>query len=256
MKQLSGIFFISFVLACGIVSCKKDQAIEPDLGYNYFPDQIGRYVVYDVDSFFYDDFNVDPISRIAPIDTFKFQLKEKIQSVYLDNQNRPTLRLERYVKYYNPAVAYSALPWVLRNVWAENRTARTAEKVEENTRFVKLIFPVKKSKSWNGNAQNSNGEMDYKYSFINLSKNIGGNVFDSTLEVEQQNYIDILSKSYCVEQYAKNAGLVYKKVILIQSQPDPNWIPSQFSAFYAIPIMQRVNKGTQYIWTVNSYGIE
>ena len=256
MKQLSGVLFIFIILLCGMASCKKDQAIEPDLGYNYFPDQPGRFVIYDVDSFYYDDFNVDPVTRIAPIDTFRFQLKEKIQSVYLDNQNRPTLRLERYVKYYNPTVPYSALPWVLRNVWAENRTATRAEKVEENVRFVKLIFPIKKNKTWNGNAQNTNSEIDYKYSFTDLSKTIAGNVFDSTLEVEQQNYTDILTKNYCAEQYAKNVGLVYKKVILVESQPDPHWIPSQFTAFYAIPIMQRVNKGNQFIWTVNSYGIE
>ncbi|MGZ4119003.1 MAG: hypothetical protein ACXVPY_16055, partial [Bacteroidia bacterium] len=215
MKQLVATFFISLVLLCAIASCKKDQIAEPDPGYNYFPNQVGRYITYDVDSFFYEN--------AIKTDTFKFQLKEKIQSIYPDNQNRPTLRLERYVKYYNDTVPYSAMTWKLRNVWAENRTTTTAEKVEENVRFVKLIFPVVKGKSWNGNAQNINGEIDYDYSFVDLQKNIAGINFDSTLEVEQQNHIDLIAQQYYVEQYAKNVGLVYKKVIDIQSQPDPSW---------------------------------
>ena len=148
------------------------------------------------------------------------------------------------------------MSWVLRNVWAENRTATAAEKVEENVRFVKLVFPIKKSKSWNGNAQNTNIEMDYKYSFVDQFKTIAGLTFDSTLEVEQQNRLDLIYDNYSVEQYAKNVGLVYKKVILVESQPIPSWTPTQFSAFYAIPILQRVFKGNQYTWTVNSFGTE
>ena len=81
MKQIIGIFSVSIILALSLFSCKKDKSTAPDLGYNYFPDQVGRYVVYDVDSFYYNDFT-------NQTDTFKFQLKEKIQSIYYDNQNR------------------------------------------------------------------------------------------------------------------------------------------------------------------------
>jgi hypothetical protein len=247
MKQLSGIIIISIVLVCGIVSCKKDQVTEPDMGYNYFPNGVGKYVIYDVDSFYYHS--------AAIIDTFKFQLKEKIQSVYSDNEGRPTLRLERYVKYYNDTVSYSAMPWIFRNVWAENRTATTAEKVEENIRYIKLNFAVKKGKSWNGNVQNTNGEMDYKYSFVDLSKNIAGNTFDSTLEVEQQSNLDLVEQQYYIEQYAKNVGLVYKRVIDVNSQPG-SLTGAALTAFLNTPILQRVTSGVQYTWTVNSFGTE
>src|SRR3990167_8625748 len=96
------LLFFAFLLIAGIYSCKKDPSPALDLGYNYFPDAVGTYVVYNVDSIFYDDFNVNPSNHISPADTFKFQLKEKIQSVYTDNEGRPALRLERYVKYYVP----------------------------------------------------------------------------------------------------------------------------------------------------------
>src|SRR6266481_1017842 len=101
MKQLIGILFLLFVLTSGFFSCKKDAIPPPDMGYNYFPNQVGRYVIYNVDSFYYAGIPV-------VIDTFKFQIKEKIESMFTDNEGRPSIRLERYIKYYNDTVSYDS----------------------------------------------------------------------------------------------------------------------------------------------------
>lgn len=220
----------------------------PDMGYNYFPNQVGKYVVYDVDSFYYDNF-YNPVK----IDTFKFQIKEKIESIYADNQNRPTIRLERYKKNYIATIPYNALPWILKDVWAENLTSRTAEKVEENVRFVKLVFPVKENQIWNGNAQNTKDSWDCNYEFFDVSKTIGTIHFDSVLQVTQidDKLANLIAHQYYIEKYARNVGLVYKQEIDIQSQ-NINSDPS----FYSKPIMQRITSGFQYTMTINSYGTE
>ena len=251
MQKIFSFFFVLLIVFSGSLSCKKEKDPDPDMGYNYFPNQVGKYVIYDVDSFYYNDFNV-PLT----IDTFKFQLKEKIQSTYLDGQGRTTLRLERYVRYYNPTIPFSALPWVLRDVWAANRTATTAEKVEENERFVKLAFAVKQDQTWNGNAQNTLGEQNYSFEFINQARTIGGTAFDSVLQVNQLDGSSIINKKYYIEKYAKRTGLVYKQVIDIESQPDPSWTSSVTSAFLAQPILTRVTSGVQYSYTYNSSGTE
>ncbi|CAN5547069.1 hypothetical protein BH10BAC1_BH10BAC1_16860 [soil metagenome] len=259
MQKIIGLFFIVFIVAAGSVSCKKEKDPPIDIGYNYFPDQVGKYVVYDVDSFYYDNFNVP-----TTIDTFKFQIKEKIQSTYLDNQNRTTLRLERYIRYYSSTVPYSALPWTLRDVWAENRTATTAEKVEENVRFIKLAFAVKQGQTWDGNAQNTLGSQTYSYQFFDLPKTIAGISFDSVLQVNQLNNQSLISKQYAIEKYAKRTGLIYKQVIDVSSQPNPNWSNStlfpfgndSLAAFYAKPILQRVTSGIQYSYIYNASGTE
>ena len=80
--------------------------------------------------------------------------------------------------------------------------------------------------------------------------------FDSTLEVVQQNNLTLIAQKYSIEQYAKNVGLVYKKIIDVASQPNPLWTPTQFAAFYVLPILQRVTSGVQYTWTINSSGTE
>jgi len=257
MKPISFFLFISLILLTGVSSCKKDIETAPDMGYNYFPVEVGKFVVYTVDSFYYNDFT-------SAIDTFKFQLKEKIQSTYLDNQNRTTLRLERYIRNYDPLVPYTSLPWILRDVWAANRTATTAEKVEENVRYVKLAFAVKEDQRWNGNAQNINSALNYSYGFFNQPRTVSGVSFDSVLQVNQLIDEDLISKKYYVERYAKGYGLIAKNVIDIESQPNTDWSNAilfpfgndSLLFFYATPIMQRVTSGFQYTYIYNSSGIE
>jgi hypothetical protein len=240
------VFFVVFTI--GFFACKKDASDPLDLGYNYFPDDVGRYVVYNVDSFYYDDFN-------NRIDTTKFQLKEKIQSIFTDNQGRPAIRLERYVKYFNDTVPYASMSWQLRNVWTETKTKTTAEKVEENVRYVKLVFPVNETQRWDGNAQNTLGEETYKYNFFGFPRTVGNIHFDSVLQVDQQNEENLLTKKYYIEKYAKNVGLIYKQIIDVESQPD-GVADSLLSQFYSIPIMNRVDAGVNYTWTITSYGKE
>ncbi len=230
-----------------LYSCKKDEASVPDFGYNFSPEQVGKYIVYDVDSFYYNDFT-------NQVDSFKFQIKEKIESFYYDNENRKTMRLERYVRSFNDTIPYASLPWILKDVWSANKTTTTYEKVEENVRFIKLAFPVKEEQVWNGNAQNTIDGWDYKYEFIDRPRTVAGITFDSVLQVTQldDKLSNLIKHQYYIEWYARNVGMIYKKVIDVESQPG-NPIPPNF---FQIPIMQRVTSGVQYIMTYNTSGVE
>jgi len=240
------IFYISIIFI-GLISCSRDAGPLPDFGYNYFPEQVGAYIVYDVDSIYYDDFN-------NRVDTFKFQLKEKVESFFYDNENRKTMRIERYIKNYSPSIPYSSMAWTLKNVWMANKTNQTAEKVEDNIRYTKLVFPIKESQVWNGNAKNTLDQWNYSFAFIDRRRTIGNTSFDSVLQVtqfddKQQNLVQ--HQNY-IELYARNTGLIYKKVIDVKSQPG-NPIPPNF---FQTPIMQRITSGLQYTMTYNSSGIE
>ncbi len=256
MRKLTSLLFLVILFSVGFFSCKKDPDKAPDMGYNYFPDQVGRFVVYDVDSIYYDENNIDAATHIAPSIEFKFQVKEKIESIYTDNQNRPTIRLERYVKYFDGNVPYSQMPWIFRNVWAENKTATTAEKVEENIRYIRLSFPVKASQTWNGNAQNTQDAINYSYSSIDQPLNLGLLAFDSVMQVTQQDETTLISKKYSIEKYCRKVGLIYKEYLNIESQPPSGWSGAQQTAYYQIPITQRPTKGTKYTMTAAYYGTE
>jgi flagellar hook protein FlgE len=251
MKHTLGITIFIAVFTLAFFSCKKDVSTL-DMGYAYFPDQVGHYVIYDVDSTYYDDF-YSPVK----IKKIKFQVKEKIQSVFTDNQNRPTLRLERYVKPYDSLVPYSAMAWTLRDVWMENKTTTTAEKVEENVRFVRLVFPVKNNQTWNANAQNSNEERDFSYEFVDMPLSVGKISFAQVLETRYDDGGGILtSREYRTEKYAREVGMIYRQEIVVESQPKSGATTLELQTFYAKPIMERITSGFQYTMTINSYGTE
>jgi len=252
MRYIKDIGLIAIVFSFLFYSCKKDKSTIADTGQNYFPIKAGAYIMYNVDSTFYDDFFVP-----TKVINTKFRLKEKIQSLYYDDQNRLTARLERYVKYYSASVSYDSMPWTLKNIWVENLTSSTAEKVEENVRYVRLVFPVKVNKSWNVNNQNFLDELDFTYKSVDAADNVGGIAFDSVLQTAYDDGGKILTtRNYFSEKYAKKIGLVYKQEINVASQPPSSSTPTQLQIFYAMPILQRITSGYQYTWTIYSYGFE
>jgi hypothetical protein len=215
MKQLYNYFFLS-VLALNMVSCTEEVQTPPYMGYEYFPDSVGHYITYRVDSIWTDDaFNRK--------DTYEFGLKEWVESKFLDNEDRPSQRIERY-KDFNPE------PYdfnVISDVWFATRTAARAEKIEENTRYVKLIFPLAENEQWNGNAFNTIEDFDIDYKMYNVHQpftdTLTGITFDSTvtvLQIDRQPIFDY--RTNVVEVYAKHIGLVYKYYYNVNWQKEGN----------------------------------
>ncbi|MEO6884266.1 MAG: hypothetical protein ABI199_09615 [Bacteroidia bacterium] len=228
---LLGIFF-SIVL----FSCKKDTPASINFGYNYFPYKVNNYWIYDVDSLVFNSFT-------NKVDTFIFQEKEHIDSIIKDNTGRPTYVISRYKRVYNPSIPYNNETWIFKNVCVANITTTTAERVEDNQRFVKLIFPTQLNTTWNGNAQNTLGDWNYQYTAVDIPATYESKRFDSTATVTQINNTNLIQKQYYIEVYARNVGLVYKQIIDVQSD-----------SITAMPLMNRINSGIEYTMTINSYG--
>jgi hypothetical protein len=213
MKDIKPFLPSKFIIPCSIFiilflfSCKKEQNQPVYLGYDYFPANVGHYVIYQCDSVYFNPYS----SNKPQFDTSIYQIKEVIDSIYNDNQGRPTMRIVRY-KRNNDSISWNniSLP---EKVWSGNLLSTTAQRLEDNYRYVKLIFPVSLNATWNGNVYNTLGEWDYKYTSVNTPLTLGSAHFDSTLTVAQQNYSTLLQYQYYEEQYATGIGLIYKEVI-------------------------------------------
>jgi len=231
------LFLISCLAAICFFSCKKDNELHLDFGYGYAPTDVGRYVIYNVDSTIYDPFNKDTVY-------YKYQLKELAQSVFPDNEGRPSLRIERYIKPYNPLISYDSMSWTLKNVWYSTRTTRDFERVESNIRFVRLIFPDNDQANWNGNAQNTLGDWEYQYNGVNTKMTMGGMTFDSTASVTQ--LVDTNQINYRIysEVYAKNVGMISKQIIDVYND---TYVSSG-------SVLTRIKGGVIYSATVIAYG--
>ena len=221
------------ILACAIiliVSCKKDDPVKVDLGYGYFPVEVGSWIIYDVDSTVWNDFEVPSI-----VTNYQYQIREVIESVFVDAEGREVLRLERYKRNGETD------SWVIKDVWTVNRTVTTAEKVEENERFIKLTFPVRLAIIWDGNAANSQDEWDYQYTEVDAARTIGGIMFDSTLTVAQQDFNTWVTYDFFEEYYARNVGMVYKKGV--------HWEKGDANFNWDV----NYKNGYEYTMTINSY---
>ncbi len=230
MKKIIYVATISLLL----FACKKeDKPVDfSKLQYDYSPSEIGRYVVYAVDSTTYNDF-FTPVLVI----TTKFQIKEKIESQFEDNLGRPSMRIERYIRNT------SSDTWKFLNVWYATRTERSLERVEDNLRFIKFAFPPTEDLTWNGNKYIDQSILpvlfkeDWNYQMIDVNKpySLQGHNYDSTVTVIQKNYIDndprrfsVFEKVYSKEIYGKGVGMIYKELWNVQRQNNTNkpWIES------------------------------
>ncbi len=201
------LIILQSLFLAALFSCQKDQGIDslPELGYDYFPTNIGNYIIYDVDSIVINDFT-------AKTDTFTYQLMEIQESEFKDNENRNSLRIERYKRID------SISNWKLINVCTICRTENRAEKTENNIKIIKLSFPVRDGLKWNGNAYNNGDVWSYIYKNTFAAETISGLKFDSTISVLQKQEFNLIESQYYIEKYAKHIGLVYKKVEDIKTE--------------------------------------
>jgi hypothetical protein len=195
-------------------SCKKETGDPVDIGMKYFPGNVGHWISYRVDSLVWDGFYYPDTAHPNYFKTYHYFIKEKVDSIYLDNQNRPTIILGRYKK------DSANMNWYSIAAWAVNITPSTVEKVEENVRFIKMVFPVVENKKWNGNAFNTMDEQFYKYKNCFDPYIVGTHSFDSTITVVQ--HVDsIFVWAYKqTEVFAANVGMVYKRYRYIEYDPN------------------------------------
>lgn len=198
---------ITGVMSMVFFSCKKEKQPVVYMGYDYFPNTVGHYVIYQCDSIIYN-----PYKKTKPqFDTFLYQIKEVIDSIYPNNSGQPTQRIVRYRR------TDSTIPWsnilIPEKVWTGNLLTTEALRQEDNEVYTKLVFPMSLNESWNGNAMNTIGNWNYQYTTLNVPATINGTRFDSTLTVSQQKDSTFISYQYYFEQYATGIGLIYKVVI-------------------------------------------
>lgn len=200
-------------------SCKKETDISDyDIGYNYLPDDSGSFVIYKVDSVIYNDF--DNSRRFSTV-----YLKEKIGEQFTDNLGRTAKKI---LRYYSDTMTTE---WELHNVDYLIKTQLVAERVEDNLRYIKLVFPNDVNKKWLGNKlitipppyiiDTSNYFLnDWKYTIKNRDTyyDNGTLIFDSTLLVSQIQDSSAITKTYSVERFARSVGLVYKELWIVVGQ--------------------------------------
>ena len=237
VRNLICLFFL-FVLLAG---CEKEPNISIDLKEDYYPLEVSKTWIYEVDSL-----KFSPLF-IGGKDSVHWELKEEVASVFKDDAGRDVYRIERYLRKnendsWKPAKVFFAIN--------ENNKA---ELQENNVKFIKLVFPPKEGKTWNGNALISNNDTleyfqdwEYEYTEVDVPASINGQSFANTLTVLEVDDENLLEKRYSTAQYARGVGLIYREQYNLRIV-DSN-IPSP-----TIPWEEKANRGYILRMKIKSY---
>lgn len=209
---------ILLVLVCFVVACTK-QTVQPsptNLGWDFQPLDKGHFVIYEVDSIIYDDFD-------KTIDTFQYEMMDEIGDEFQDDQGRVSNYVLRYQR------KNSSEPWVVLHVFYITQDEFKLEWQENNLRFIKMVYPVQLNKKWKGNAflptQNNTdiqwmNDWDYQYTDVLTNYNTGLRNYKNCHIIEQADFTEGLpdnpnaysAHTFSQEVFSKNIGMVYREI--------------------------------------------
>lgn len=220
---------LSLVVVCFavFVSCKKSSSSTPasDPTMGYFPLTFGKYVVYNVDSTYYD-----PAKCKTTVKTS--QIRYSVSDTFRDAQFRLSYIMDVFTR------ANSAAAWTAQGVVYLTNTGSTLEYTQSGLRTIKLVFPVAAGQTWLGNSlinTNDSANMylaNWSYSYQNMgaSYNTSYENFGNTVTVLENNEtisntgsnsdaIPYVLQSYAKEVYAYSIGMVYRENTYLKYDP-------------------------------------
>ena len=194
MKKL--LFLLGTLFVMGACNRNDDSVVSPQIGTQYFPLKIGQTWVYKVDSIAYDD-----NGPTQAIDTFYYQYKEQVTEAKTDDMGQPLYLINRYYRLHDSDT------WQQVRNYSAQVIDNKAQRVEENTRYVKLVFPLKSRNTWNGNMFNAKGSQIYKLIDFEFPYTFQSSSYKS-VKVEQANILNFIEEIKRYEKYAENIGMV------------------------------------------------
>lgn len=238
------IFILSaLLLMIGFCSCKK-KIYTPDenfLGKSFVPLEVGHFVTYNVDSTVYDNF-ADTVFTVSS------QIRELVESEFIDNEGRPAVRIARQFRKNN-TIDWDNTP---TQMTFAVRTDEVYERVVDNLRFIPLVFPVEDDKAWQGNAFIDTQDPalrdydDWLYRYFNegIQQQFSGVTFDNTVSVLQNDFNNAAQYIYSKEIYAEDVGMIYKEQSFLEL------VSSTLPPLETNPWPERANKGVAVVWKV------
>jgi hypothetical protein len=196
------------VLATFVAACDNKYK-DPDpqaMGYDYFPIEVGDYRVYDV---------MDIRFRDNRGDTSRFQLRERVDTSFVDQTGQLVYKIVRSTRPNDRSA------WVDDSVMVVAKTERMVLLTKDNTKYVKMVFPVNGNKKWEMDAYNSRVVVDsvarlyvikeqYFYDNVGQPFIIKDAEFANTVTVKPVGFIEMGRVDDRREVYSNGIGLVYR----------------------------------------------
>lgn len=240
MRNVSFSFYLLLLLL--VTACQDKKEIldghdyQPERLQELLPLQPGKYLTYKLDSLVFTG-----LGLVKELHTY--QEKNVVDAEITDASGRPSYRVYRYLRD-----EAGNEPWRSAGTYFITIADNRVEWVENNRRVVKMVLPVKEGVTWKGNQYlpsepyspeinnfsvgNALRTWDFVYE-AETNETIGN--FDlpgvrTVFHIDESTNLDAddelisetsyAARSYSVEKYAKDLGLVYQKLLLWEYQPE------------------------------------
>ncbi|MCH2046767.1 MAG: hypothetical protein MK212_21815 [Saprospiraceae bacterium] len=266
MKFKSIIILSLASLLCLTYACTNEIEEFSGVDMSYAPLVPGTYIDYQVDSII---FSLD-----IQGDTFTHYVREEIDSMDYDNLGYPYYRLNRYER------ADTSLPWSLKYVWVMQHVNNQLHRVERNLRYINMTFPAELDITWDGlvflrqdtvvpyTYTTTGNELipretinqfkdwdEFAYTAIDEPMSFNNLSFDNTLTINQVDKINNIERRYATEIYAKDIGLIYKEMQILDTQcSDSTAFPNGILDCINVPWLEKAERGFVLKQTVLGYG--
>lgn len=186
-------------------SCKKDlyDTQKREIGLEYVNQTKGHSIVYEVEEITFDDFT-------NTSDTFYYQIKTKNDTFFQDNIFKTVLRHEKYKRLNDSDL------WHFQEAYYSKLNEEKYEVIENNTRYIKLSFPISADAFWNSNAFNIDNNSFVYYATIKGKTNINQTAFQNIITIKFDPIINSVRERIYEETYAKNIGLIKMHKVFIE----------------------------------------
>jgi hypothetical protein len=217
-------------MAVTLYGCGDEESIYQNSDLEYFPLQTGFYQIYTIEETIY--------TELDPPQEFSYELKTEVVDSFANLEGGITYVLYRSTR------ATGNDPWVFQEAWSARTNAQQIVLNEGNVSYIRIALPAFKNKEWNGNALNSLAEDIYLMESIGKSYPLNSALeFEDALVVNQENEVNNLFRDEREEVYARNAGLIYKKSIVLNYCDEVPCFGQQI-----------ITDGVEYLQVLKEYG--
>lgn len=196
-----------FLALCFVFACKVEK-VNPEtveLGYEYYPLEKGRSWTYKI--------HEQVFGLIDDVDTVYYLREEIVDSV--QDGEELSYHIHRFSK------ANLTDNWKLDSIWSAKKTEKYAIRVENNKRFLKLVFPVEKGQIWDENLLNTSQRNEAELTILNQKIIVNDTIiYENALRVDYLSEETFISSKKRFEVYQKNIGLTYSYNKNISTQPN------------------------------------
>lgn len=206
MKKVAN-YLAVFLLLAVLTSCEKEEKL-PDLPLyeSYLPLELGKSILYQVDSLTY-------ISQTALPDSVRWYERETIDSLYTTLDGKQAYS----VKFYR---GNDTLNMNLEHVYLLIPNQNNVEERSLGLNTVVISFPVRENVSWKGNLNYTlNYPLNFRFRNLHLPIVLETINLDSTLIVEQYKELNFIQDIHFYDVYANHIGKVYSERKDIETQP-------------------------------------